>query len=91
MNAAMNYVSLLTILLIFVLTACGQPGPLYLPKDRPKVYDESVTETKEEAKDSKDKATKAVPEATESEEPEGKTSKPAPVPPKPEKPMPTKE
>ncbi len=55
--AAMKYLGLIPVLLMLVLTACGQPGPLYLPKDRPKVYDEPVTETKE-TQDKKDKAAK---------------------------------
>ncbi len=52
----MKYLGLLPVLLVLVLPACGQPGPLYLPKDKPKVTDEPVTETKE-TEDKKDKAT----------------------------------
>jgi predicted small lipoprotein YifL len=34
------------LLLCLILSACGQPGLLYLPTDKPPVYVEPETETK---------------------------------------------
>ncbi|MEQ1738648.1 MAG: lipoprotein [Methyloglobulus sp.] len=35
------------VLLSLMLSACGQPGPLYLPTDKPPVYVEPDPETKD--------------------------------------------
>jgi predicted small lipoprotein YifL len=45
-------------MLIIGLSGCGQPGPLYLPKNAPKVYDEPVAEPN---KAKEEKATKPEP------------------------------
>ena len=60
-----------TSLLLGLLSACGQPGPLYLPSDKPPVYvalDEKP-EAKEEAP--KEESTpKAVDDSTEESKPQ---------------------
>ncbi len=35
--------------LVTILTACGQPGPLYLPTDKPPVYVPPEEQTKQES------------------------------------------
>jgi predicted small lipoprotein YifL len=35
------------VLLSLILSACGQPGPLYLPTDKPPIYAEPDPETKD--------------------------------------------
>jgi predicted small lipoprotein YifL len=49
---------LLPMMLLVGLTACGQTGPLYLPKNAPKVYDEPVAEPN---KAKKETTTKPMP------------------------------
>lgn len=41
------------LMLVMALSACGQTGPLYLPKDAPKVYDEPTTTPEEGKKEKK--------------------------------------
>lgn len=49
----MKKILLLSFVLAIALSACGQTGPLYLPKNAPKVYDEPTlqpTDTKKQKK-----------------------------------------
>ncbi|MBM4207405.1 MAG: hypothetical protein FJ190_05090 [Gammaproteobacteria bacterium] len=41
------------LILAIGLTACGQTGPLYLPKNAPKVYDEPAAKAEEPKKEKK--------------------------------------
>ena len=55
----------ISLLLLGLLSACGQPGPLYLPTDKPPVYVAPDKETK--AKDEASKETKVKEEAPKAE------------------------
>jgi predicted small lipoprotein YifL len=46
--------TLVYLICVMILTGCGQPGPLYLPTDKPPVYVEPEAENKakDEAKES---------------------------------------
>jgi predicted small lipoprotein YifL len=54
----MKIVYLMPLMLLVGLTACGQTGPLYLPKNAPKVYDEPAPDPNEA---NKEKTTKPAP------------------------------
>ncbi len=48
------------LLSVFLLSACGQPGPLYLPTDKAPIYVPPEEQTKEEAETKSDAAQKEI-------------------------------
>ncbi len=61
----------ITLLLLGLLSACGQPGPLYLPTDKPPIYVEpdEKPEAKEDAP-KQESAPKAVDDSTKESKPQ---------------------
>lgn len=72
----------ITLLLLGLLSACGQPGPLYLPTDKPPVYVAPDKEAKTKAETPKtESAPKAVDDSTEEAKPQ-EAPQPTDTPPK---------
>lgn len=72
----------ITLLLLGLLSACGQPGPLYLPTDKPPVYVAPDKEAKAKEETPKAESTpKAVDDSTEGPKPQ-EVPQPTDTPPK---------
>lgn len=56
--------------LVLVLTACGQPGPLYLPTDKPPVYVPPEEQTKQEPDTQPDASKDTKPQPENNQQPQ---------------------